>query len=68
MRFLGFDEWFTIYFLAQQSGLQMALQRLQDYAAILDCMEGDDAFDLQRQFSVARSMGCALTKAAIELL
>ncbi|CAM6085132.1 unnamed protein product [Calypogeia fissa] len=66
MRFLGFDEWFTIYLLAQKNGVQVALHRLCEYASILDCLEGDDLFDLQRQLSIVRSFEAVLTRAALD--
>ncbi|CAM6082364.1 unnamed protein product [Calypogeia fissa] len=65
MKLLGLDEWFNIYLLAQQSGVQMALQQLRDYAAFLDDMEGDDAYELQQALALARAMDVALTKVAV---
>ncbi|CAM6086915.1 unnamed protein product [Calypogeia fissa] len=64
MRLLGLDEWFSIYLLAQRSGIQMALQRLKEFDEILDGMEGEDAYDLQKAVAVARAMDVALTKVA----
>ncbi|CAM6124076.1 unnamed protein product [Calypogeia fissa] len=66
MRLLGLDEWFTVYLLARKSGVQSALQRLREYASILSCMEGDDAYDLQKAIVLARSMEVALTKVAAD--
>ncbi|CAM6082248.1 unnamed protein product [Calypogeia fissa] len=66
MGLLGLDEWFTIYLLARKSGVQLALQRLREYASILSCMEGDDAYDLQKAIVLARSMEVALTKVAAD--
>ncbi|CAM6097497.1 unnamed protein product [Calypogeia fissa] len=65
MRLLGLDEWFNIYLLAQQSGVQMALQQLQDYASFLADMEGDDAYELQQALALARAMDVALTKVVV---
>ncbi|CAM6082377.1 unnamed protein product [Calypogeia fissa] len=64
MRLLGLDEWFNIYLLAQQSGIQMTIQRLREYAEFLEYMEGEDAYDLQKALVVARTMDAALTKVA----
>ncbi|CAM6090645.1 unnamed protein product [Calypogeia fissa] len=66
MKFLGFDEWFSIYLVAQKQGVQAALNRLQEYTGFLDCLEGDDAFELQRQKSVVQSFEAALSKAAVD--
>ncbi|CAM6104235.1 unnamed protein product [Calypogeia fissa] len=64
MRLLGLDEWFTVYLLAKKNGVQTALHHLKEYANILDCMEGDDAYELQKAISLARSIDVALTKVA----
>ncbi|CAM6082098.1 unnamed protein product [Calypogeia fissa] len=66
MKCLSIDEWFTIYSLAQKSGIQMALQRLSAYASILEYLEGDNAFELQRQSTLAKTMEMALTKVKLD--
>ncbi|CAM6082420.1 unnamed protein product [Calypogeia fissa] len=68
MLLLGIDEWFYIYFLAQKSGVQMALHRLSEYIGILDCMEGDDARDLEQALVLVRAMEVALNKVAADTL
>ncbi|CAM6104231.1 unnamed protein product [Calypogeia fissa] len=68
MRLLGLDEWFNVYLLAQRSGVQMALQQLKEYSGILACLEGDDAFELQKALSIARAIEIALTKVAFDTL
>ncbi|CAM6093931.1 unnamed protein product [Calypogeia fissa] len=44
----------------------MAIQRILEYAAILECMEGDDAFELEKAQILVRSMETALAKAALD--
>ncbi|CAM6083466.1 unnamed protein product [Calypogeia fissa] len=67
MKCLGIDKWFTIYFLAQESGIQMALQRLSAYSSILEYLEGDDECELKRQSSLAKTMELALHKVKLEM-
>ncbi|CAM6082137.1 unnamed protein product [Calypogeia fissa] len=63
---LGIEEWLNIYQLAQKGGVQMAIQRILEYAAILDCMEGDDAFELEKAQTLVRTIETVLTKAALD--
>ncbi|CAM6094476.1 unnamed protein product [Calypogeia fissa] len=64
MRLLGIEEWVSVYLLAQRSGVQMALLRIKEYAAILDCMEGDDAFELEKANAAIRTMALVLNQVA----
>ncbi|CAM6097525.1 unnamed protein product [Calypogeia fissa] len=64
MLLLGIDEWASIYLLAQRSGVKMALHCLKEYIDILYCMEGDDAFELEKARVLERPMDIALTKVA----
>ncbi|CAM6104199.1 unnamed protein product [Calypogeia fissa] len=66
MSFLGIEEWFSIYFLAKRSGVQQALLRLQEYSGILDCMEGDDAFELEKATVEIHVMTATLIKVAVD--
>ncbi|CAM6082055.1 unnamed protein product [Calypogeia fissa] len=66
MRLLGIEEWFNIYQLAQKGGVQMAIQRILEYAAILECLEGDDAFELEKAQAPVWAMEPVLTKAALD--
>ncbi|CAM6104898.1 unnamed protein product [Calypogeia fissa] len=66
MKLLGVEEWFNVYQLAQKSGIQMAIQRIQEYSNILECMEGDDAFELEKAQILVRAVEIALTQATAD--
>ncbi|CAM6083456.1 unnamed protein product [Calypogeia fissa] len=66
MKLLGVEKWFNVYQLAQKSGVQMAIQRIQEYSNILKCMEGDDAFKLEKAQVLVRAIETVLTKAVVD--
>ncbi|CAM6104232.1 unnamed protein product [Calypogeia fissa] len=66
MRLLGIKEWFSIYLLAKQGGVQTALLRLKEYEGILECMEGEDAFKLEKANASIREIAATLNKVALD--
>ncbi|CAM6082444.1 unnamed protein product [Calypogeia fissa] len=44
----------------------MAIQRILEYSSILECIEGDNAFELEKAQILVRAMETVLTKAALD--
>ncbi|CAM6101187.1 unnamed protein product [Calypogeia fissa] len=66
MRLLRIEEWFSLYLLAKRSGVEAALLQLQEFIKILDCIEGEDAFELEKSKAAIHDVVATLNKIALD--